>query len=527
MSWEPVSQVAKNDAGQFIALIGDKWEPVAQAAKNDAGQFVVMRTAASQVENDAITQGAKNFNQDASFLQNAAAAYGKALPDLVRGAGQLIGSGIEAVGGKRPAMLPSQADIDALKAQDAPLMATAGGKVGSVLGQGALAVPSAGIGGVPGAALSGAAFMGAQPVATGESRALNAAIGAGAGAVGQVAGQKLGQYLQGRASNLATEAATKEAQNSVRDATLKAGQQAGYVVPPSAVNPSWINKRLESLAGKAAVGQEAAVRNQDVTNALARKSVGLPDSAPVTEKALEGLRASAGKAYQEVGAISPIAKQDLEALKQARFDANAQFKFYNRTGDPEVLKKAKEARELVNLLEQSLENEAKAAGRSDLIPALVEARKQIAKTYDLGRAVNVGDGSVSAPVLGRLLDKGRPLTEELATVGKMQQAFPSYMREGAAIPTPGVSKSEALAAALLAVGGSAAGGPLGAAAGALPLLSGPARSLVLSKPYQAMMASQSYSPGMLTQSAAKALPPERAAALLRSLGVSTAANLSQ
>lgn len=484
-------------------------------------------SAAAQVANDPITQGAKNFNQDAGFFQNAAAAYGKALPDLVRGAGQLIGNGIEKVSGKRPDMLPTQADIDAMRAQDAPLMATAGGKVGNALGQAALSAPTAGIGGVPGAAISGAAMMGAQPVATGESRALNTAIGAGAGAAGQFAGQKLGQFLQDRATRLTSEAAAKESQNAVRDATLKAAQEAGYVVPPSAVNPSWVNKRLESIAGKAAVGQEAAVRNQEVTNTLARKAVGLPENAPVTEKALEGVRTAAGKAYQEVGALSPIAKQDLEALKQARFDANAQFKFYNRTGDPAVLKQAKEARELVDMLEQSLESEAANAGRADLIPALVEARKQIAKTYDVGRAVNVGDGSVSAPVIGRLLDKGRPLTEELATVGKMQQAFPSYMREGASIPTPGVSKSEALAAALLAVGGGAAGGPMGMAAGALPLLSGPARSLLLSKPYQSMMAGQSYSPGLLTQAAAKALPPDRAAALARLLSAPAAANFAQ
>ena len=45
MSWEPVPQVAKNDAGQFVALIGGKWEPVDQAAKNDAGEFIVMRSA--------------------------------------------------------------------------------------------------------------------------------------------------------------------------------------------------------------------------------------------------------------------------------------------------------------------------------------------------------------------------------------------------------------------------------------------------------------------------------------------------
>lgn len=48
MSWEPVEQVAKNEAGQFVALIGGNWEPVEQAAKNDQGKFVVLRSAKQQ-----------------------------------------------------------------------------------------------------------------------------------------------------------------------------------------------------------------------------------------------------------------------------------------------------------------------------------------------------------------------------------------------------------------------------------------------------------------------------------------------
>lgn len=41
--WEPASQVAKNDSGQFVALMGDAWVPVDHVAKNDAGQYVVIR----------------------------------------------------------------------------------------------------------------------------------------------------------------------------------------------------------------------------------------------------------------------------------------------------------------------------------------------------------------------------------------------------------------------------------------------------------------------------------------------------
>lgn len=362
--------------------------------------------------------------------------------------------------------------------------------ISSLLGNVAMLAPTAFI---PGAnTLTGASTIGAltglvNPADSASERLINTAIGSAGGLGGQVIGNKVANALSSRlgASNLA--AANANSANSTKAATLSAGLDAGYTLPPSAVNPSWMNKRLESIAGKAAVGQEAAMRNQSVTDLLARRAVGLADDVPVSQQSLQGVRATAGKPYQDVGALSPIAKQDLEALKQARFDTNAYFKHYNVSADPASLVKAKQSKELADMLEGSLMAEAKAANRPDLIPQLTDARKQIAKTYDVGRAVNAGDSSVSAPVIGRLLAKGRPLTGELETIGRMQQAFPSYMREASRIPTPGVSKSEALAGGLLGVAGASAGGPIGAAAGLLPLLASPVRSMILSKPYQSLM----------------------------------------
>lgn len=363
--------------------------------------------------------------------------------------------------------------------------------ISSIVGNVAMLAPTAFIPGantITGASTIGALTALANPADSLKERAINTVAGGVMGAGGQYIGGKLSNALTSRLNQSSRTADIANALNKPKADALAAGRKAGYVVPPSAVNPSWINKRLESIAGKAAVGQEAAMRNQPVTDALARQAAGLAEDVPVSQQALAGVRSEAGKPYQEVGSLSPIAAQDLEALKQARFDANAYFKHYNVSADPASLAKAKDARQLVSMLDQSLDNEATAAGRAELIPQLNAARKQIAKTYDIGRAVNPGDNSISAPVIGAMLKKGRPLTGELETIGKFQQAFPAYMREGAKMPTPGVSKSEALAAAFLGTGGMLAGGPVGAALGALPLLSGPARSLILSGPYQSLMA---------------------------------------
>lgn len=428
------------------------------------------------------------------------AGAGTAASNLYQGGKQMLGMGDE-----------QAIQANRIMAEEAP--------VGALAGNVALLAPTAMI---PGAnTLAGAGVVGAtsgllQPTQGDESRLTNTAVGGALGAGGQYLGTKAGAALQTQLAKYAAERSGAQTRNAVRDATLQAGQDAGYVVPPSAVNPTFLGNRLESVGGKAAIGQDAAARNQAVTNALARKAVGLADDTPVTSAALESVRKTASAPYQEVAGLSKIAAQDLEALKVARHEAQAYFKHYNVSADPASLAKAKAARALSESLEQSIEAEAQAAGRPALVDQLREARKTIAKTYDLGRAVNDGTGDVSAPVLGRLLDKGKPLTAEMETIAKFNKAFPQYTREGAKSPAAGVSKSEALAAALLATGGAAAGGPMGMIAGALPLASGPARALALSK---ALQSTPNYSAGV-TEKALQNLTPERAALLARALALS-------
>lgn len=432
-----------------------------------------------QIDADPISQGARNFAADMPFLDKFNAGMGKAFSDVGSAAKQLVGGG------------PDAAQVAEQRKLDAPLMKTGGGLAGNVGGNLAILAPLAV---VPGAAsVGGAAALGAtagalQPTKDATERGKNMVLGGVLGGGSQFVGTKGAQVLGERAA--AKEAAAS--QNAVRDATLTEAQKAGYVVPPSAVNPSFLNKRVESIGGKAAVGQEAAGRNQLVTNKLARETLGLADDAPITVHALEKLRDTAAAPYREVAAISPQAATALEQLKQARFDANAYFKHYAVSADPASLKTAQQSAQTAQQLETALEQAAVQAGKPDLIPALRAARQQIAKSYEVERALNVATGDVSARALGASLDKGKPLSGGLLTAGNFAEAFPAYARDAAKIPTPGVSKSEALTAALLGtLGYGATGNPLGMAAAALPLASGPARSMVLSKPYQSVMAKPS------------------------------------
>jgi hypothetical protein len=313
----------------------------------------------------------------------------------------------------------------------------------------------------------------------------NTALGAGTAIGGKYVGGKVADAVNARQA--ANE--VKQSLNATRDATLDEAKQAGYILPKSAVDPSFLTNRLESLAGKAALGQESAIRNQQTTNALARKALGLPGDSPITEGALSRLRNEAAEPYREVAKISPLAESALEKLKDARQQANEYWMHYNRTADPQSLRQARALDSQKEMLEGVIEKLATKSGKPELLQSLRAAREKIAKSYDVEKALNVATSDISAPALGRILDKGgeKRLTGELATIAKFHQAFPAFAREAERVPAAGVGKTEALAGALLGTAGNAAAGPAGLLAAGLPLLSAPTRAALLSRPTQALV----------------------------------------
>ena len=278
--------------------------------------------------------------------------------------------------------------------------------------------------------------------------------------------------------------------NTVKAITQAAGQKEGYVIPPYEANPSMTNKVLGGIAGKAATGQQASLNNQEVTTKLAGRALGIPEGTEITPAVLNAVRHEAAAPYREIASLSHAADKDLEALKQARFEANAQHKFYQRSADPSALKAAKQAETTVDALETSIEQHAVQAGRPELVPALKAARTTIAKTYNVENALNLGDAQVSAPTLGRQLDRGAPLSGELETIAKFQQTFPKNMVEGASVPAPGVSKIGAGLGTLLgtSVGIGTHNPALGVLAAIAPeVASQSVRKFMLSQPGQRLM----------------------------------------
>jgi hypothetical protein len=343
------------------------------------------------------------------------------------------------------------------------------------------------------AAVQGATLGPLAPAQSVKQAMLNSALSGASTTAGQTTTEITGSPEAGAAVTMAAVPALSAAsnamrassmkaksQNAVKDQTLKAAQDEGYVVPPSAKGGNWFTRRLESIAGKDATSQEATVRNQEITNKIARREIGLPEDQAISMDALKQRRNVLAAPYRELRKISPKVSSTLDELQETRQDATAYWQEFARQGTVSARKEALKLDAKADTLETQLEAAAKSAMKPDLVKRLREARVAIAKTHDVERALNVGSGDVSAAVLGRAVDKGKPLTGGLATAGKFQQAFPRYAREGEKMPAAGVSKSEAIMATLLGAGGFGVAGPAGLGLAALPLASGPTRSLLLS-----------------------------------------------
>jgi hypothetical protein len=294
--------------------------------------------------------------------------------------------------------------------------------------------------------------------------------------------------LMARGKTAASAAA--ESRNTVRDATYKAARTEGYVFPPSATGAGIGNAAVEGISARSMLNQDMILKNQQTTNKIARREVGLPEDKAITVGALEGRRQQLAAPYREASAIDPIVAQDVQALRQARADASGWYKAYDHTPNPLYEKKAKRFEQRAEQLEQFIEQAAQQAGKPDLMDRIRVARREIAKTYDVQRALNLGTGDVSASVFGSLLDKGRPLTGGLETIGRAHQAFSPYMRDGAGIANPGVGRTHSA----LGVGGGPSGmhGGVGLLTSGIPIASGAARGMVGSNWYQNVVGAPQY-----------------------------------
>lgn len=397
-----------------------------------------------------------------SAITSALAGLGAGFGRTILGGQELIGKGFRKVGAETVGTMIEQdaqmgrekllQELEIYK-QANPFSAGGGqlvGEIGATLPVGGLL--ARGLTAIPGATARAAPLINAIRTAGGGgggllTRATGGAITGGVGAamidqdsVGT--GAAIGAALPVVGAGLSRAFSSGAQQTPEITAAIDAARQAGYVIPPTQANPTLANRVLEGTAGKLTTAQNASAKNQQVTNKLAAKSLGLPEDTVIDLDVLKAIRDTAGEAYDAL-AILPVKKgskadtlmnvpyiaridpaQLVYDLRVARNKADDYYKNYGRTADPEALTKARNFKSEATKIENSLENYAKALGYNDLLPELRNARQLIAKTYTVESALNQTTGSVSAQKLASDLKRGKPLSEGLKQAAEFSQRFP-------------------------------------------------------------------------------------------------------
>jgi hypothetical protein len=427
------------------------------------------------------------------------------------------------------------------------------------------------------------------------------------------------------------EAKTSAIQKAPLAETLQDARDAGYVVPPSTVEPSLKNTLTEGLSGKIATAQEASLRNSQVTDYLARKAIGLPETAPLTQETVGNVMSAAhAKGYEplrDIGTIATDGKyiEDLKNIEKPfvnaeksfptgsqlatdttikplmvnRFDSsNALDKISNlrkeasaayASGDS-VLGAAKKsaATALEDVIQRNLEYKANAVNAYQTIADTIgkrmsgadfdslsqaktimnnlksgkitqemgieqlnnisaksktartalndaangiaqannnaakavemlknykESRVLMAKAHNVSDAIREGGGTVDPKYFARQLQKGAPLTGELATIGKFANNFGKASQRADLIGGAGVSKLDAALGAVVGGGGMAMAGPVGLAAAVAPAVASRlSRNYLLSEMKQNALAKNAYQPGTTLKIADKVVRSSNALA---------------
>lgn len=312
---------------------------------------------------------------------------------------------------------------------------------------------------------------------------------------------------------------------------LKEAREAGYVVPPATANPTALNKLLEGSAGKLTTAQAASVKNQAVTNELAKKALGLATDEPITPGVLQDLRATAGKVYEQIadaGDIVPDAQfvddlaqlgrgadeiasafpganvgatkqigEIVDSLLQEKFSSKAALQYLrelrkqasgNLSGmnaaDPAKQALGMAQREAAATLEDLIGRHLVANGQEEIANSFGQARRIIAMSHTVENALNETTGNLIAGKLGQQLAKGKPLSGELETIARFSRAFPKAAKE-VTESMPGVSPLDLYTGAgIAAISASAGGGAAALGAAALPFVRVAIRRALLSQPMQ-------------------------------------------
>jgi len=248
---------------------------------------------------------------------------------------------------------------------------------------------------------------------------------------------------------------------------------AGYTIPPSSGRNPFIGSLLEKMIGKNELANKAILKNIEVTNALARKGIGLPadkannvimpadiaaaeqgpaavynairnidhpislnDGFNVTRKKMQAEylakvqnTPSARDSYIETVLFKDLPKNKkyssselLDLIRGYRFKSNLNYKSL----DPSKRYAAEQEKAMANSIENLIDTSVSKSSPS-AVKDLRKARADFAKIFSLEKALNETTGNVDASNLARQYAKGVPMTGELKTIAEFGRSHPKYV----------------------------------------------------------------------------------------------------
>lgn len=309
-------------------------------------------------------------------------------------------------------------------------------------------------------------------------------------AIPQAVGLALPALKKPVAGRLASEEASlakEQTLNAPRDENVAAAREKGYVLPPSVAGVKGpLSSFFQAEAGSTKLDYGASTKNQRVTNGLIKKELGLPADEAITVKSLDDIRSKAGDAYKSVKQALPNL-QVTQTFKNALLNPNGKFylaraEFPDYFKDAEIEKLTKDlshrasftsdaaiemqkvlrkdgyanlkafdkpkqqslgeaqinaAKAIDDLIDENLNMKAPPGVnnfQSKLATGLAAARKKIAQTYAVEKALNDQTGNVSARTLAKMWDKDRTLTGGLKDVAETSKAFQQQLRDVDKLP---------------------------------------------------------------------------------------------
>lgn len=393
----------------------------------------------------------------------------------------------------------------------------------------------------------GGDYLGQKAADATGSPAIGAAVNTAVQAAPMLVTHKAAPYIKGAVENTKAALAGEQSANVVSDAAKANIQKAGYVVPPSMLESTPVRNAMETVVGKDQLKHEAIVKNQETTNNLAKKGLGISADEPLSDANIKYHRDLAGQDYEAVkqfnqplitnpeyrGTINNLNTtkslvRDSTIVKDLKAKLNPGHNFSMTTdeaistvkdlrskatenlkaqGDPAKIELGKAQRQAADAIDQLVDdNLSQRFGNTDLVRKYREARQYIAKSHDVQAALNEQTGNVDASHFANLLKKDRPLTGPLRDIGEFGRIYPQIAKMPEKTATPRVS-----------LGDLASIGVSGALKHAVQLpymmLRPDARRIILSRALQKGLQTPDYSAGVTTNMGAALGSPYAAPAI--------------